>query len=393
MPIPNLFNFATSELSQDAVLAYILAWADSEHSQDDRHKLGRALIQSLANTSLAGRNNLKGENKLSEISGLPDFGKVVIYRQYDKIDIVCFLDPIYGNEENPSEVTGAAAAILIEDKTFTSEHNDQLNRYLGFITDRSFIDLDKIYPVFYKTGLQANYNAELQAGFAKFSRGDMVKVFDGHDLTIKSDTILSQYKNHLKNLTAKYDQGRSKVPSGSVQQDWFAWQGFVDSLAQLMPRANPHWQYVPNAQGGFMGMWWSFHDLEMANSNSKEEKTLFEGVQIYLQLEQNTLTIRAGRWGKDADPISSNMRYAIVNHVREFLTGKPTFINSWALKRSGRSGRSCRLFNIYEKGKKFHKDEEAYTFEGGTPIGDVEAVLTEITSVFGGAHKSFAVKL
>lgn len=33
---PNVFSFATSELSQDAVLCYIFSWADDKYLEDDK---------------------------------------------------------------------------------------------------------------------------------------------------------------------------------------------------------------------------------------------------------------------------------------------------------------------------------------------------------------------
>jgi len=387
MSTPNIFNFATSELSQDAVLSYMLAWADSEYSKDSRYKFGRALIQSLVSTSIDGRARLKTKLNLATLSDLPDFREVAVHRQYDKIDIVCFLDPTYGENEKSSQVIKAAAAILIEDKTFTSEHNDQLKRYLGSITTKDFIPADRIYPVFYKTGLQANYQSELEAGFAQFSRQDMIKLFKKHADVVASDTILIQYKSHLKSLTDNYDAGRELMPSGSVQQDWYAWQGFMDSLAKLMPVHKPHWQYVSNAQGGFMGMWWAFKDLDLSHVSPKTEKAKFASVQIYLQLHQNLLTIRAGRWGDKAEPISTNMRYAIINHVRNYLIGKPFFSHFWELKRSGRAGKSCRLFCVFPKG------ETKQTFAGGAIIKEVANVLNDFTAVFEGAHEGFEIKL
>ncbi len=41
---PNIFQFATKELSQDAVLGWLCAWADSKYKQEDApelHELGK----------------------------------------------------------------------------------------------------------------------------------------------------------------------------------------------------------------------------------------------------------------------------------------------------------------------------------------------------------------
>ena len=49
MTIPNLYEFATKELAQDATIAYILAWADPTYrkSHPSLHALGTELLRSL----------------------------------------------------------------------------------------------------------------------------------------------------------------------------------------------------------------------------------------------------------------------------------------------------------------------------------------------------------
>ena len=34
---PNLFDYATSELSQDAILAWLIQWADEQFLETDKH--------------------------------------------------------------------------------------------------------------------------------------------------------------------------------------------------------------------------------------------------------------------------------------------------------------------------------------------------------------------
>ena len=51
MSAPNLFSFATSELSQDAVLALLLAWADPVHKKDPMQAVGLAFLGSLLATA------------------------------------------------------------------------------------------------------------------------------------------------------------------------------------------------------------------------------------------------------------------------------------------------------------------------------------------------------
>jgi hypothetical protein len=96
---PNIFSIATSELSQDAMFAWLLNWADEsfKNSDPDLFNLGQSLV-----TLLTGINS-------------SDIHKVQVGRQWCNIDIWAEInDDIF---------------LTIEDKTETSTHDDQLNRY------------------------------------------------------------------------------------------------------------------------------------------------------------------------------------------------------------------------------------------------------------------------
>ena len=54
-------------------------------------------------------------------------------------------------------------ALLIEDKTDTSEHSDQLRRYLDEV--RQDFPGRKVAAVFFKTGDQCDYQAVEKAGY------------------------------------------------------------------------------------------------------------------------------------------------------------------------------------------------------------------------------------
>ena len=102
---PNLFSYATSELSQDAFICWLLAWASPEYSNTDRelHRCALNCIHAF----------YKKHNK-----PIPSaIEKVEIFKQNNNIDVLCIV-----NDKH---------AILIEDKTNTENHSNQLRRYLG----------------------------------------------------------------------------------------------------------------------------------------------------------------------------------------------------------------------------------------------------------------------
>jgi hypothetical protein len=107
MSAPNLFNFATSELSQDAFLCWLISWAKPECKAFDEN------INNLAISFLSKLFN-KHCKELTELR------IIEIQKQYgvdNRIDIVVKI-----NEQ---------IILLIEDKVNTTEHSDQLPRYIA----------------------------------------------------------------------------------------------------------------------------------------------------------------------------------------------------------------------------------------------------------------------
>ena len=101
----NLFAFATSELSQDAFFCWAL---DCLNLDEDSplYGLGRSFL-----SLLSGRKN----------DDLPKIKGVVIRRQFKHMDVLALV--VYSNRT-------VVDALVIEDKVNTSEHDDQIQKYL-----------------------------------------------------------------------------------------------------------------------------------------------------------------------------------------------------------------------------------------------------------------------
>ena len=127
---PNIFHFATKELSQDAFLCWLLSWANKNYNQTetkDFYNFAQLFIQ-----KTTGRNDLT----LHKIS-----------RQEKHIDILLELKDTKGN----------LYAIVIEDKVFTQEHDQQIERYVKEIKN---IASDNIYIMYFKTGFTSEQKKE-----------------------------------------------------------------------------------------------------------------------------------------------------------------------------------------------------------------------------------------
>ena len=119
----NIFEFATKELSLDAFICWCINWLN--YPQDDLYSLALELF------GLFGVDASK-ENKID------------IKQQFKKVDILAILP-------------AANKIIIIEDKTFSSEHDEQIRRYKEEIqnigsTILDSITADDILTVYFKIG-------------------------------------------------------------------------------------------------------------------------------------------------------------------------------------------------------------------------------------------------
>lgn len=170
---PNLFRFATKELSQDAVISYWLAWADKSYEKSNPylHRKGTQLLHSLFN---------KGGIEV------PEHDQIKISNQNCQTDI---LVELYLRAK-------LVFVLIIEDKIHAYEHSNQLIKYQETIQKKLKIEPDKILGIFLKTGFQDTYS-DLGV-FKPFLLFDVLELLESDkDLKEKSE-ILFQYYQILK---------------------------------------------------------------------------------------------------------------------------------------------------------------------------------------------------
>lgn len=240
---PNLFHFATSELSQDAVLCWMLSWAKPEHQVASAalHELGVGFLGLIFKK--AGR------------TPPPVFSSVEVRRQAGHIDVLCLID--------------GTTAILIEDKTRSKQHSEQLPRYVAHVSATYGVSVQNIIPVYIQTGGQSDYREVTKYGYVVLERIDLLGLLEddaGREARKASD-ILDDFGVHLRHIEDDV-QSFLRLPLGKWSGN--AWMGFYTCIQAAL--GDGEWDYVPNAAGGFLGFWWHF-----VSSNDCE---------IYLQLEQ-----------------------------------------------------------------------------------------------------------
>lgn len=256
---PNIFNYATSELSQDAIICYILEWSKIENKAKNEklHELAVDFLNSIF-------------DKFEDIIKPNNYQKIDITKQYKNIDVLCVVNDKY--------------AIIIEDKTNTENHSGQLKRYFETI-EKDFSEV-KIMPVYFKTGDQSHYDNVIENGYQVYNRKDFLSVLESKNYT---NEILENYFYYLQNI-------ENEISSYAVlpidDWHWNSWKGFFIELRKKLKDGD--WGYVPNPNGGFLGFWWN------------EDKNNKDKYDIYLQIDHSLKKITIKLWN-NADKIEQSI--------------------------------------------------------------------------------------
>lgn len=200
----NLFEFATKELSQDAFLRWFLeSWED----QDIRPHVIRFLEKA------TGLSDLK--TRLTSVRTTA---------QAAHIDILC--DFALGDEKH---------LLVIEDKTMSRDHNDQLNRYTKEIEGRKEWKhtQGKVHLLYYKTSFLEGEERNSVTS-AKGCLGAKWVIWDLSEITeffsgIKNETsseILKQYAEHVMRVKKDLTE-TSTLPIS--EWTFNNWKGYFDT--------------------------------------------------------------------------------------------------------------------------------------------------------------------
>lgn len=247
---PNIFSFATSELSQDAMFAWLLQWASPKYAKadSDLHQISQRFVRLLA-----------GKDDSFPINSI-DVG-----RQWENIDVWAEI-----NDDT---------FLVIEDKTGTSVHDDQLERYKASVEREYNGKRTDLCYAYVKTSEEPRsvLRGIESRGFKTVTRSDILKCLDyykGHD------TLLLAFREHLQEIE---DSVLSYKTLPEKQWGWNAWQGFYKELESRIDLDS--WSYVANPSGGFLGAWWHFIDSQDCT--------------MYLQFEQGKLCFKITYEGEE----------------------------------------------------------------------------------------------
>lgn len=219
----NLFSYATSELSQDAFLCWLFSFAMKD--ADDEPKLKECAIDFLRQFD----DRINNE-PVVWVSQTPQ-------KQYKSIDILLTVNDKY--------------KVIIEDKTYTNEHNNQLQRYYDTIK-KDFPDYATI-GVFFKTGFQSDLSTIFESNYLFFGRERIINTLEKYvDKT--SNIILISYYETIK---AMKDNIETYKETPCSEWSWTQINGFYNDIKPRIESQGVHcnYGYVNNRSGGFYGMW------------------------------------------------------------------------------------------------------------------------------------------
>lgn len=230
---PNLFSVATSELSQDAFLTWFLLWADPSYSSINPY------LHEQAQRFISWLHERAGVH-------LPRYKSVTLKRQFKRIDVFVTLSSAGEPDRH----------ILIEDKTFTRDSKDQINRYLQAIRDEG-IEGD-VVSIYLKSWVEEPRS--VPQALAQIYLSDLASFVQGIDLKHANSEILS---NWCEYILARHASTERFKEQGIHQWQWDQWHGFFNALSHhpSITPLQPGYGYVPNQSGGFIGCWmgWEEH--------------------------------------------------------------------------------------------------------------------------------------
>ena len=271
----NIFNFATSELSQDAFICWLCNWVnfdDNDLSEDEKKLkvLATDFIEKMSGEKLGDR-------------------KVNIKRQYQKIDVLLEIQNktefITKEDKKDKKIPVVDMYVIIEDKVGTGLHSNQQKTYRDIISEKNE-SRAKIKVVYYKIYDEDNMERLKEDGIdIIFERKDMLALLEKYKNSF-NNILVEDYYNYLNNIEKDVNSYIDKK-----LEDWNSncYIGFFKELKNeknLLEHAIGRqkycsWGYVNNSSGGFMGMWWfplSEEKINKLTETSDED--------IYLQIEQ-----------------------------------------------------------------------------------------------------------
>lgn len=225
---PNIFDYATSELSQDAFLCYMLAFGKEQYKKNFPKEYALA-------------------HKFLTKCGIPENEEILsVERQVEHIDVL---------------IDTTSHILIIEDKTYTNEHDDQIIRYVKNIrsNDKKSSADKKIKVCYFKTGdyvqgyvPSAEQKVLSEKDCYSLKRDDMLELLENN---CTENLIFESFYQRLNSVRERIkDCDDSNIMTWNTEK-WF------DYLYNALQGHKFNIGWVHNARGGFYGCWFDWHNV------------------------------------------------------------------------------------------------------------------------------------
>lgn len=264
---PNIFNFATSELSQDAFLCWLISWL--RFPNGELHACAADLVKLFYNNYQKkikkSKSRLSDNQKLELVEidkSITSDDEKYVLRQKHKIDIL-FQVRIDGNKDK-------LITFVIEDKTWTTAHSDQLNEYRNKISNDEQFDNSEIIYIYFKTGYVFGSEQAIKADeYYLFNRIQIESFLNKYDHI--NDQIFVAYKkyfmkNYIELISVNLNILNEKNEYETFKYNYTQW----DFMSKLKKKCNDFVSYRIK----------DYSDCVYNGTNKGEPWTQYEFVKI-----------------------------------------------------------------------------------------------------------------
>lgn len=306
----NLFNWATSELSQDGFICWLMSFAKNPGINPKLEACAWDFIHRIPGLENAKRLiSIERQVAVETVEG-----------EKGIIDVLLTVDD---------------CKVVIEDKINLPTDDAKMDNYAAALRSENllsiFLDDGKEYVigVFYKPISQCRFSDK----YFTFTRDVLFSIFNPYKDKIHSD-IFADYLEYLEHFESE-ETAYKTLPIS--QWHGMGYQGFFQHLKDsgLVPK-NAGYGSVSNQQGGFIGMNWGWKTPQDVQKFKLTDKH-FEW--LYLQLENNKVCVKMGL--EHGNFNKEDVRYAwerVRNYFRENLGAAFEFVQ-FRFKRGNKNSR------------------------------------------------------
>ena len=313
---PNIFNYATSELSQDAFIAWLVEWADKKYKPENEalHHLGLSFL-----SSLVEKQNIA----LSEISNLK------IRTQYHKIDVFVSF-----------EMKGKTYGIIIEDKVFTNHHSNQLTKYRKFIERQNY---DVVVPIYFKTGFQHCYKDVMDKGYYPYTVKNFIEILKKGITAGIDNAIFVNYFEYISERAKWFDGAKYSFENYESlpisEWNWWSCSGFFNDHSVLF---NGNWGPVGNRREPLLAFYFGSKNLHVTTEKGSVS------VMPYIDMTYSNNTIRVNfRIGLNNNPqTNKKLRDKIFNAFQPYLDKARIQYKKPAFRKASKTMLLAQIINI-----------------------------------------------